>query len=92
MGHACEWETSMMLRIRPELVGPLAKLPSASFGNAFEPATRGWITKDRTAEGHIGEPSLATAEKGESLFRVFADDVAKLLDRVLAWDGNSWDG
>src|SRR5215813_6100316 len=21
MGHACEWETSMMLRIRPELVG-----------------------------------------------------------------------
>src|SRR5690349_17753675 len=24
MGHACEWETSMMLRIRPELVGDYA--------------------------------------------------------------------
>ena len=90
MGHACEWETSMVLQIAPRLVGDFKMLKPVAFGNAFEPATRGWITKDRTAPGHIGEPSLATAEKGETLLRIFTDDVVQLLERVLAWDGKSW--
>jgi creatinine amidohydrolase len=30
--------------------------------------------------------------KGEILFRLFAGDVAAFLDRVVAWDGRSWDG
>ena len=92
MGHACEWETSMILRLNPKLVGPLAELESVPFGNAFEPAARGWITKDRTIPGHLGEPRSATAEKGEVLFRVFTDDVVNLLERVLRWDGHSWNG
>jgi creatinine amidohydrolase len=92
MGHACEWETSMILRLSPELVGDISRIEPVPFGNAFEPASRGWITKDRTAPGHIGDPRQATREKGETLFRVFADDVAKLLDRVIAWDGKSWEG
>jgi creatinine amidohydrolase len=91
MGHACEWETSMVLRIRPDLVGDLAKVEPVQFGNSFEPAARGWITKDRTTPGHIGDPRGATAEKGETLFRVFSDDVVRLLERVIAWDGRSWD-
>jgi creatinine amidohydrolase len=92
MGHACEWETSMMLRLAPRLVGDLSKVESVGFGNPFEPASRGWITKERSGPGHIGDPRSATAEKGETLFRVFADDVARLLERVTAWDGRSWDG
>jgi len=93
MGHACEWETSMMLRIQPQLVvGDLTKLESIPFGNAFEPASRGWITRERTTPGHIGDPRTASAEKGETLFTVFADDFARMLDRVLAWDGRSWNG
>ncbi len=92
MGHACEWETSMILRLAPNLVGPLEQLPEVPSGNAFEPATRGWITKDRTAPGHIGNPRLATPEKGETLFRVFSDDVVALLERVLRWNGKDWSG
>ncbi len=92
MGHACEWETSMMLRLRPELVGDLARLDEVPFGNPFQPASRGWVTKDRTVPGHIGNPCLATAEKGEKLLATFADGFAALLDRVLAWDGRSWNG
>jgi creatinine amidohydrolase len=92
MGHACEWETSMMLRLAPHLVGDLTRVEPVEFGNPFEPASRGWVTRDRTAPGHIGDPRSATAEKGEVLFRVFADDVVKLLERVIAWDGRSWDG
>jgi creatinine amidohydrolase len=92
MGHACEWETSMMLRLAPQLVGDPPQVEPVAFGNPFEPASRGWITKERSTPGHIGDPRSATAEKGEALFRVFADDVVRLLERVLAWDGRSWDG
>jgi len=44
----------MMLRLAPHLVGPLDRLSEVPAGNAFEPATRAWITKDRTVPGHIG--------------------------------------
>ena len=81
MGHACEWETSMMLRIRPDLVGNLAEVATVEFGDPFLPASRGWITKDRTVPGHIGAPRGATAEKGETIFRVFAGDVSQLVER-----------
>lgn len=92
VGHACEMETSMMLRIRPELVGELSKLEDTSFGKGFSPAHRAWITKDRTKDGHIGNPRIATAEKGETIFRVFAADVVNLIERMLAWNGVEWDG
>jgi creatinine amidohydrolase len=92
MGHACEWETSMMLRIAPHLVGDLTHVQPVEFGNPFEPASRAWITKDRTESGHIGDPRGATAEKGEILFSRFAADVIVLLERVIRWDGKTWDG
>ena len=92
MGHACEWETSMMLRLSPKLVGDYKNAEPVDWGIPFEPADRGWITKDRTAPGHIGEPAAATAEKGEALFGAFAGDVVTFLGRVIAWDGVSWSG
>lgn len=92
MGHACEWETSMMLRIRPELVvGDHTKIAPVDWGKAFAPAHRAWVTKDRTVPGHIGYPHHATAEKGEKLFAMMSADVVKLLERVIAWDGKEWD-
>jgi len=92
MGHACELETSMMLRIAPHLVGDLSRVEPVEFGNAFEPANRGWITKERTGPGHIGDPRFATAEKGETTLQVFSNDLVALLERVIAWDGSSWNG
>jgi len=92
MGHACEWETSMMLRLAPQLVGDFANAPPVEFGTSFAPAVRGWITRERTVPGHIGHPHLASAEKGETLFRLFTDDVAEMIERVIRWDGKSWNG
>jgi creatinine amidohydrolase len=92
MGHACEWETSMMLCLAPQLVGDFASAPPVEFGTPFTPAARGWITRERTEPGHIGQPHLASREKGETLFRLFADDVAAMLERVIRWDGKSWNG
>jgi creatinine amidohydrolase len=92
MGHACEWETSMILRLTPNLVGDIASAAAVEAGGGFEPASRAWITKDRTVPGHIGQPREATAEKGEALFKVFTDGVVALLERVIAWDGKGWNG
>ena len=91
MGHACEWETSMILRIAPHLVKDHTKVAAVDWGNPFDPASRGWITKDRTEPGHIGYPEFATSEKGETLFRVFTEDVVTFLNRIIAWDGKTWD-
>lgn len=90
MGHACEWETSMILRIAPQLVGDYASLQTVNAGHPFEPAARGWITKDRTVPGHIGSPQLASTEKGEQLFAAFAEGAVGLIERVIGWDGKSW--
>ena len=92
MGHACEWETSMILRLAPHLVGSISRLETVPFGNAFEPANRAWVTQQRTAPGHIGSPQHATADKGEYLFNHFSNGVVSLLERVLKWDGTSWEG
>lgn len=92
MGHACEWETSMMLRIAPHLVGDYRDVAAVEFGNPFEPGVRGWVMGDRSVPGHIGSPQLASSEKGEWLLQRFTHDVEELLNRVLLWDGSSWNG
>ena len=91
MGHACEWETSMILRIAPHLVGPIKDLPPVPQATPFEPAHRAWVTQDRTEMGHIGDPAAATAEKGEQLLQYFTTAAVALLRRVTAWDGKSWE-
>ena len=91
MGHAGELETSMMMVIRPELVGDYAAAAKVTMGEAFDTATRGWTTKDRSGPGHIGMPAAASAEKGETLFRIFSDGVVKLITEMRDWDGQSWD-
>lgn len=96
VGHACEWETSMMLAIRPDLVKPFTDLRDMGVGYSFEPAYRGWITQERRlsgndAPGHLGAPRRATREKGEYLLESFAAGVAAFVERVIAWDGSSWE-
>jgi creatinine amidohydrolase len=92
MGHACEWETSMVLRLNPGLVKGLASVGEVPFGNPFEPASRGWIMTDRSEPGHVGDPTLASAEKGEALFEAFTTGTVSMLRRVIQWDGASWEG
>jgi creatinine amidohydrolase len=92
MGHACEWETSMVLRLNPKLVvGDVAAVPEVPFGKAFAPGYRAWVMPDRSEPGHIGTPAAANAEKGEALFTHFAAGVTSYLERVVAWDGKAWD-
>jgi creatinine amidohydrolase len=91
MGHACEWETSMILHLAPSLVADVSRIEAVSSVMPFDPATQAWITSERSVPGHIGDPRRATAEKGESLFRLFSQDVVAFLERVIAWSGWPWD-
>ncbi len=90
MGHACEWETSMILRLAPHLVGDYQGAPDAPFEGEFGSTPRAWTTKDRTVRGHIGSPRLATPEKGEQLFATFSQGVEQLLIAVQNWSGGTW--
>jgi creatinine amidohydrolase len=92
MGHAGEWETSMMLAAHEHLVGDYQQALEVPFGNPFLPANRGWIMPDRSVPGHVGVPAAATKQKGEALLNYFAGNVVSLLTRVVDWDGESWDG
>lgn len=92
MGHAGEWETSMMLRIHPELVNSHQHVAEVPAGNPFLPAQRAWIMPDRSRPGHVGKPSAAGAEKGEQLLATFSTGVSAFVQRVIDWNGNSWEG
>lgn len=90
MGHACEWETSMILALEPRLVGDYQDVEPVPPSGSFDPASRAWTTRQRSPNGHIGNPAIATAEKGETLLRVFTADVVNLLERAIHWDGSGW--
>jgi len=92
MNHADEWETSMILRLAPHLVGNYKKAEPVEPGTGFGPGFRAWTTRDRTKAGHIGWPNLASAEKGEVLFRIFSDGLVNFLERVVGWNGKAWNG
>ena len=84
VGHACEFETSLMLHLRPELVD------ESKLADAGELVTDGidgcYLGRDmfqRTKEGCTGRPDLATAEKGEQLFGVIVENLLSLAETLL---------
>lgn len=90
VGHACEYETSMMLALRPNLVGDYAKAETVEPGNPFDPVFRAWTTKDRSSVGHIGHPNVSSAAKGEKLLKLYTTDVVALIEKVAKWNGSRW--
>ncbi len=85
VGHACEFETSMMLHLRPELVNH-EKLADA--GELVPDQIDGlFVSRDmrqRTREGYTGRPDLASAEKGERLFDGIVDRLASTAQQLLS--------
>jgi creatinine amidohydrolase len=91
-GHACEFETSLMLAVRPDLVreGEVdddnlslnVDLPGVTVVSAFD---------QRTAHGGSGCPSHASAEKGRLLLEAAVNAVANVIARMhkgLYWRGS----
>ena len=84
VGHACEFETSMMLHVRPDLVDR-EKLVDA--GELVTDSLHGvFLSRDmrqRTREGYTGRPDLASAVKGQRLFAGIVDRLVALSEQLL---------
>lgn len=95
MGHACEYETSLVQHLRPELV----KIERAD-SIYPDPGSRYLTTDligsqavkvyhdfaDLSASGTLGDPSLASAEKGVRFFASAADSLAAFIADFRTWE------
>jgi creatinine amidohydrolase len=84
MGHACEFETSMMLALRPDLV---RRDEIKDDPPEHEPALRGlFIAEDmwqRTDHGAVGYPERASAEKGRAFLAAAIERTAEVVQTLL---------
>ena len=55
----------------PTWSATLSAIEPVSAAMPFEPATQGWITRERSGPGHIGDPRHATALKGRDALSHF---------------------
>jgi len=84
MGHACEFETSMVMALRPDLVrrDEIHDDPPAD-----EPVLRGlYIAEDmrqRTDHGAAGFPEQASAEKGRALLTAASNRTVEVIQELL---------
>lgn len=94
MGHACEFETAMMLHLRPEAVAMERAV------TAYPDPGSAWLTtdllgasavrtyhdfRDLSESGTFGDPSLATAEKGALFFEAVLGELLRFLDDFMLW-------
>ncbi|MGF1660592.1 MAG: creatininase family protein [Rubrimonas sp.] len=90
--HGGDYETSLMLHFRPDLVDMGAARDFANSGEGAGllrptgPVGYGWIAADVNPEGVAGEAHLATAEKGSLAAAHQAEGFAALLREVAALD------
>lgn len=84
MGHACEFETSMVMALRPELV---RKELIKDDPPPAEPALRGLYVaedmKQRTDHGAVGYPELASAAKGRKFLDAAIGRTAEVVEALL---------
>lgn len=83
MLHACEFETSLMLAVRPELV----KMGRAVREYPDKPNLYGKSSislGSLSNSGVFGDATLATAEKGKKMFDLFVDNMSKLVMEAYA--------
>jgi len=91
MAHAGEFETSLMLYLRPELVDEdamEAPYMDEPYDRAGEDLIEGGplsvyrTFEEYSASGAIGDPHLASAEKGERLYRRLGEEMADLVEGI----------
>jgi creatinine amidohydrolase len=91
MAHACEFETSLMLHLRPESVRMeliAREIPEPRFSlerlDLFRqgPLGANWSTHELSTSGVLGAPDLATAEKGRAFFEACVSGLAGLIEEL----------
>ena len=81
IGHGGEWETSLQLYLRPQLVDE-ARMVKDEWRRHFSPEVQRYAIfperRREMAHGVMGDPFVASAEKGERLFTVLLDRLVTL--------------
>ena len=92
--HACEQESSMILRLRPELVkmdvakGANIPFESAFYFPDFSRPSRVDVARafdQLSVTGAFGHPEIAEAEKGEALFSAAVTEVVTFVREFADW-------
>jgi creatinine amidohydrolase len=92
--HACEYETSMVLAVRPDLVDT-----SRAFGDCVQVESRYYQPdgagtnkvhvatpfEHLTRTGALGRPDLGTAEKGQRLLTAVVDELVGFVQEMANW-------
>jgi creatinine amidohydrolase len=91
--HGGTDETSVMLHLRPDLVDmskavrrvpeKIAQNKHVRFGGSVP---FGWMSNDFFPEGHIGDPTGASAELGASMFATAVATLGEVLEEVSRFD------
>ena len=91
--HGGHDETSLMLHLRPELVQmdkATRRIPEHLAGNKHVKfggsVAFGWLSNDFGPDGHIGDPTRATAEEGERLFAAVIERLVEQLREIAAFN------
>jgi len=94
LGHACEFETSLMLHLHPGLVHqdravvryPETGTPYLSTDLVHGSIVRSFVAFDDLSEsGTFGDPGLATEQKGERFLAMSADALAEFIRDFSTW-------
>ena len=97
-GHACEFETSLMMHLSPESVRnhegvrrPIEPRTPKDFRDLADPGLTGigYTFPERFPEGVMGDPTVATEEAGGAIFESALEGVVEFLEvfRKLSPDG-----
>jgi creatinine amidohydrolase len=91
--HGGTSETSVMLHLRPDLVDmsvATRNVPASLADNTYVrfggQASFGWLSNDFGPDGHIGDPTGATAELGAALFEASVVGLGAALAEVARFD------
>ena len=94
MNHACEFETSMYLALRPDLVNmalakrELSHRPSRNYWTDLVAGDGPLVMMEHwsalSESGVMGDPTKATADKGEKLLVAAAGGLVELIDELRA--------
>jgi creatinine amidohydrolase len=90
--HGGTDETSLMLHLTPDLVDVGAasrNVPEWMAGNRHVrfggSVAFGWSSDDFGPDGHIGDPTVATAARGAALFAAAVDAFSEALGEIAAF-------
>lgn len=94
MGHACEFETAMVMHIRPDLVAtdkaqtiyPDAGSPYLGTDLLKASAVKTYLDfRDLSPHGTLGDPSLASPEAGARFFAAVTAELVRFIEDFAKW-------